>query len=467
MRNKFAANIKIFIENTQEKKLLVTVSGGPDSVCMLDVLNNFRENYDLEIHVAHFNHKLRGTDANDDAKFVEKLAKKYGFMYHYDSGDTHTFAKTNGLSIEEAARIKRYNSFSKIAVEQDIKTIVTAHHADDQIETVLLRMLQGSSIDSMGGMSMLSTLFCNHDLKVFRPFITIWRWEIMKHLGKEHISYRKDLSNQDNKFYRNRIRNRLIPMLCEEFTPALKDNLFQLSELLREDVELINSFIDQYNPIAKYERDRLTIDIHSIPKKSGMRKRMLLRIVKNSKLPAELINFHNLNKLDELLSLDKPSFCMNLKYGYILTKQDDSLVIEKNKELEESFAELLSEPGEIAINKIGKVLSIKKIKNNASFKISKLNNPVHIDADKITFPIKIRSRLTGDSFHPFGSSGHKTIKEYLIDKKINRFQRWKVPVIEDAKGTIIWLGHYQIDNRVKVSDKTENILELSIKKLLR
>lgn len=467
MITKFAANIKNFIEQHNEKKLILTVSGGPDSVCLIDLFNRFKDNYELEIHVAHYNHQLRGVDALDDARFVENLAKNYGFNYHYDSGNTSNFAKNNSYSIEEAARIKRYNFFSELAENLGIKTIITGHHADDQIETVLLRMLQGASLDSLGGMNMISPLFCNNSIKIFRPFLDVWRWEIMKHLGKEHLSYRKDMSNQDNKFYRNKIRNRLIPILCEEFTPALKDNLFQLSALLREDIDLINSFIDQYNPIAKYERDKLTIDLDTIPRKSGMRKRILLKITKKSSLPAELITFHNLNKIDELLDQHKTSFSINLKYGYLLTKQNNTLVIEKNKSLEENFLVTLTNPGEIAIDKIGKVLLVKELEKTKSFRISKLNNPVHIDADKIKFPIKIRSRQTGDSFYPFGLTGHKKVKDYLIDKKINRFQRWQVPVIEDASGKIIWLGHYQIDDRVKVTEDTRNILELSIKKLLR
>jgi tRNA(Ile)-lysidine synthase len=465
LKNKFANNVKKHLINNKNRQFLLAISGGEDSMCLLDIFLSFQNNYDLTLHVAHINHGLR-KEASKDKTLIKNICTKNDIPFSYSKVDIETFAKSNNFSIEEAARIKRYEFLANLANEHNIKTLITAHHADDQIETVLFRFLNGSSIDNLGGIKKTSPLFIDNKIEVFRPFLDIWKSEISDYSTKNKIKFNLDKSNLDNKFTRNKIRNSIIPFLEKEYNSEIKENILQLSNIAKEDSSYFKKELDLLDTKTQIINNELTIDISTLPTESSLRKRSL----QNSLLKAPLakggfrgiFTLHTLNKIDSLLKQNKPSFSVDLKNNFVLKKENNIITIKKQSKKTNNFIHCIDNVGEFSIPEINKTITIKSYKKSDAFTINKSNNPVYLDASKISFPLTIRSKIDGDTFVPFGQKHSKKLKDYFINKKANRYQRWKIPIFCDNNNSILWVGNYQIDNKFKVTEDTDNILEINI-----
>ncbi|HCT84955.1 MAG TPA: tRNA lysidine(34) synthetase TilS [Candidatus Margulisbacteria bacterium] len=464
LEQKFVNLIKAYLPQIKDKKLLIAVSGGADSVCLLDIFVQVREQYHLDLFVAHFNHMLRGEDSDRDAVFVKELCEKYNIPVFIATFDVAAFAKENKYSLEEAARIKRYNFFSEVAEYTSVRTIVSGHHADDQVETVLQRFLGGASVDALAGMDLLRPLFCNPELLVFRPFLSSWRWEIMDYLAKNNLQFRFDESNLNYKYSRNKIRNELIPMLTKNYNPAIKDSITNILTMIKEDADFFRKEIDRYQPEIKTGPDYLAIDVTTLSSHPALRKRLLLKLFRESSLPPETLSFQTLCKLDELLSKNKASFLINLKNDFLLKKSQNWLSVEPVNADDHFFSVPAPGLGIVTLPEINKQISLQLVSQD-DYKPAG-NNPVFLDADKVVFPLTIRSRKSGDTFYPLGSQTSKKIKNYFIDKKVDRFARWQVPLFIDNRGNILFVGNYHIDDRYKVTAVTKKILKIYIRDLM-
>ena len=223
--------------------LLVGVSGGPDSVALLYLLMELRDDYDLQIYVVHLNHMLRGDESDDDAGYVKKLTKRLKLPVFIGKKDVGKFAKANKLSLEEAARIQRYEFYKQIAGKLNIRKIALGHTADDNAETVLMRLLRGAGEQGLIGIYPVRHI---DNLKVIRPLLNIYRIEIESFLKEKKISARIDSSNADNKFLRNKVRLELIPLLEENYNQNIKQVLINTADILKEDNEYLEEITEKF-----------------------------------------------------------------------------------------------------------------------------------------------------------------------------------------------------------------------------
>lgn len=218
------------------ERVIVAVSGGPDSVALLHLLNKMKKEWRLYLHIAHLNHLIRKEEADADSAFVRDLAERLKLPITCESIDVKDFARKEGLSLEEAARRLRYDFLVKVAKENFSVTIALGHNHDDQAETVLMRFLRGSGISGLRGIPAKRKI---DDRLIIRPLIEINRSEIMRFLSNKNIAFRVDSSNLESLYYRNRIRNELLPLLEKDFNPNIKKILVNLAENMSEDFDFL------------------------------------------------------------------------------------------------------------------------------------------------------------------------------------------------------------------------------------
>ncbi len=214
-------------------KIIVAVSGGPDSVCLLDILAALAPKYNFRLHIAHVNYGLRGKESDGDEKYVRNLAKKYSLPINVSNAKKQAKTKA-GENLENKLRQIRYSFFEKIRRQKKFNLIAVAHNQDDQAETVLMRILRGSGLQGLASMSAKSQ-------NIIRPLLDTSRKEIEKYLKEKNIPFRIDKSNKDTVFFRNKIRRHLIPYLEKNFKISIKKNLSSLAKTISDDFEYIQS----------------------------------------------------------------------------------------------------------------------------------------------------------------------------------------------------------------------------------
>lgn len=435
--------VRQFIDSNQllinNDRILVGVSGGADSVVLLHILLKLG----FECVVAHCNFHLRGEESMRDELFVEKLAEKYKLIYKKTDFDTVRFAKSNKISIEMAARELRYAWFKKLAPENKCQTIATAHHTDDSIETLLLNMIRGTGLKGLTGIEPR-----NGD--IVRPVLCCTRSEIEQYAQKNKLEYITDSTNLANEYSRNKIRNLILPMMAD-INPSVKQSLAENISRFRGSWKIYSEKIAEIEAHITFNKENQTfVDIDKLKSQSDP-KTVLFEILQKYQFNSDVIS-------NIFEGLDKSSGKRYYSDTHRLLKDREHLIvdeIEPNNTLEFSIDEstkLISIPINLSLNKKAK---------NEDFIISKKSDKIHIDADKIKFPLTLRKWKKGDSFHPFGMKESKKLSDFFINKKINRNQKENIwLLVSDNK--IVWIIGLRMDERFRITEKTKNILEISL-----
>jgi tRNA(Ile)-lysidine synthase len=424
MKNDLDKIIKDHI--AKNSKIVVAFSGGPDSVYLLYKLIELNH---CKIVLAHFNHKLRGKDSDLDEEFAKETAKKLKLEFESDYLDIKKYAKENSLNLEEAARIKRYEFLNKIKQKHKAKYIVTAHHADDNLETFLLNFIRGAGLNGLKSMQIINN-------NIFRPLLYTSKEEINDYLRKNKIKFRVDKSNNDNSFTRNKLRNEIIPKLRE-----IQPDLINIS--IRN--------LKNFNEIHELIKNRANKDV--------LTKQILLSIYKNVYGSTKNLSTSQLEKLLKLSKNKKTGKKAEFGKNFFLTSTTKSL-------------ELIPKNNPISIKK-------KKIKipGKTSYEFGEieciLTNQVpkrglFLEYSKLKLPLYIRSKVDGDRFRPFGLKGTKKLQDFFTDNKIPKHKRSQIPVITDKKGKIVAIGNFTIDDNYKIlksnKEKANQYLEILLKK---
>ncbi|MDD4352435.1 MAG: tRNA lysidine(34) synthetase TilS [Candidatus Gracilibacteria bacterium] len=424
-------------------KLIVAVSGGADSVYLLDLLS--KQKYKLV--VAHLHHGLRGKEADRDQLFVQKLAKKYKLPFETEQVDVKTFAKKQKLSIEEAARDLRYDFLHKVKDKYQAKFIVTAHTLDDQAETILMNLVRGSGLRGLTGMSVQ-----NGDL--WRPLLATSKTKILSYLKQHGLKYVEDSSNQDLFCTRNRFRLEIMPKL-KAINPNLLETLNRNGLVFQE----INDFLE------KEARSFLKKHLHrnSFARSSFRKLPLAIQNV--------VIRLLHLEQAGNLLDLGFDKVCQAKEF--INTAEtgkqfrlSDKLTFRINyAKVDCAFPALASSPKELkkALKILGQTSFLgQKIKVSKCTKIGKLSKQsAYLDLGK-TGKLYVRSFKKGDRFHPLGLKGTKKLQDFFTDQKVSVFARSSVPIIVDSRDEIVWIAGYRISEKFKAEQTSQNILKLTI-----
>ena len=419
------------------EKIIIAVSGGPDSIALLHFLvTNYPMN---KFYVCHLNHKLRGGDSGRDALLVKKTCSRFKVPSSMLELDVALYAKDNKLSLEEAGRIARYEFFNKTAAKINSKKIALAHTADDNIETFLMRLVRGSGIKGFCGIPPVNGM-------IIRPLIDVWKSEIIEYCEENDLEYNIDKTNLETKQFRNKIRNELMPILWK-YNPNIKETLINTINILSEDLDFVEREAGKTlsGPLLLSKLAKL----HPALKTQIVRS--YIERIKGNLKEISYKHIRDILKLKEGQIHLPDGFFGVVKGGKLTITNDMPKNIIPGK-----FSETMRIPGKsssgVRVSFVDKAPSFFKIKKNEAY----------IDASKIKGKqLTVRSFEEGDSFVPLGMKGHKKLHDYFIDQKISVEQRYRIPVVCDSE-KILWIAGFRVDDRAKITVGTQRILRLTL-----
>ncbi|MBN2062600.1 MAG: tRNA lysidine(34) synthetase TilS [Deltaproteobacteria bacterium] len=435
--------------------VVVGVSGGPDSICMLDILHEISGRLGIGLFVAHFNHGLRPAEDDSETRLVEMMANSMGLPFK--SGKSEYAG--NGMSIvnEETARNARYNFLEKVRKDAGADKISMAHNINDQAETVIMRLLRGCGISGLSGIPPVRN-------RIMRPLIEITREEIELYLIKRGLPFAVDSSNRDKKFLRNRIRMDLIPVL-QEYQPRIVEHLGRLSDLLKKE----DSFIESKAEELVDKEARLDAAGHiSVPVlwcrdlPVVLRNRVARILISKVCDGLRKIDSRHIRSISVLTESDNPQGVIHLPDKLIVKKVYDRLCFYKDmgKETHE-FDYILSNQGVFNLERIQCAIKIDIEDGNMDSFKKDTRDVAFLDADKALFPLNIRNFRKGDRFIPLGMKGRRKVKDFFIDLKLPLSERAKVPLLISGD-RIAWVCGYRIDDRFKITADTKKILRFEM-----
>ncbi|MDY6792419.1 MAG: tRNA lysidine(34) synthetase TilS [Thermodesulfobacteriota bacterium] len=460
--------------------VLVGVSGGPDSVALLHLLLKIASGLSLTLGIAHLNHGIRGIDSDRDAEFVKSLAGKLELPFYIKKKDVLSYKKNHKLSLEEAARRVRYDFLYQIAGENKYHKIALGHHANDNAELVLMYLFRGSGPSGISGIPPVRDDLRQYG-KIVRPLLGLTRYEIMDYLTAKKLEYVTDISNEDTKFLRNKVRGELIPLLKESYNPRIIETVNRLSSIVRSDEEWIEEMIAPlYEDIILYSKEK-EIAL-SIPKMVRIHKaaqrRIIRRAVESIKGDLRRITFFHIASVIKLLERGPAFGSLDLPDTITVTRKEDTLYIwsgKKRRSRINTHPENMERPiFEYTIHKPGlkpESLCIKETGYRLSFRIISASNMADIqnagqqvaffDMHSLTFPLVVRNVRPDDRFTPLGMTGSQKLKKFFINNKISRGKRANCPVLVSAD-KIIWVVGHRQGNLGKVTQSSGNVLKVQL-----
>ncbi|GAB2629021.1 tRNA lysidine(34) synthetase TilS [Emticicia sediminis] len=429
------------------EKVLLTVSGGKDSVAMLDLFCDAK----LSFAVAHCNFQLRGKDSDDDQIFVENLCKENNVVFHTKTFDTKAYAKKNKISIEMAARTLRYEWFESLRQELSFDYIATAHHLNDSIETVLLNLTKGTGISGLKGISAKK----GH---IIRPMLFASRKEIDAYVAAQNLSWQEDSSNASNDYQRNLIRNQVVPLL-KKINPNLDETFARNLERFQSlEADFRKNLSHFKATVVREENGVFFLKIANI-KYWQSANYYLEELLKE-------FGFNYFQSKEIFNSLDGLSGKVFHSENFTLLKDREELVITappqpspigRELSLDLDIGEIIDVKSfEFSDKKLTfSVLNIEEIDT----KFERNNTILFADFDKIMFPITLRTWQEGDWFIPLGMKGKKKISDFLIDKKIPLNLKKNIFLLT-SQDAVIWVAGQRADDRFKLTDTTKKILKV-------
>ncbi|HET9055494.1 MAG TPA: tRNA lysidine(34) synthetase TilS [Chitinophagaceae bacterium] len=448
--DRFKEYIKVNHLFSPKDKLLLAVSGGVDSVVLCELCK--QAGFDFAI--AHCNFQLREEESNRDEQFVAQLSKKYGVEFFVKTFDTKLIALQQKKSVEETARNLRYQWFDEFLIHNKhipgFDFILTAHHADDTIETVLMNFFRGTGIKGLRGILPKTG-------KVIRPLLFARRKELEDFVKDNKLSYVIDSTNFENEYTRNFFRNKILPLIKEYFHAA-DENILRNADRFIEVEELYNQ------AIAQYKKKLLVIRPHP---HNGTEPEIYIPVLKLQKstplrsIVYEIIKDYGFtsHQTEEVISLlDSGTGKYISSSTHRIIKYRKWLIIAPLKtDMSET---ILIEQWENNIQCPLFTLQLF-LEENTDQKLPATNNLVHLDAGEVTFPLLLRKWKRGDYFYPLGMKKKKKLSRFFIDNKLPQTEKEKIWVLESNK-RIMWVIGYRIDDRFKITDKTKQILKIGI-----
>lgn len=444
-------NQKIFATG---ETVVVAVSGGADSVALLDILTRLDDER-LVLIVAHLNHCLRGAESDADEQFVADLAARYQLPFLAVRVDVASLAAAGGLSLEDAGRQARYAFFHEVARRRGAGSIAVAHHLDDQAETVLIRLLRGA-----GGAG-LSAMAAVGDNLVKRPLLQVGRCELEGYLKKRGLSWRTDSTNADTTILRNSIRHELIPVL-RKYNPKITERLAATAEILASDEELLDHLTgNAFARLASIEGDDIVFGVEALLQEHrGLRLRLYRRSLREQRGDLMRIALTHLEAVDRLASSSRPNASLKLPGSLRVERCYDRLRFTCALPLvAERWEQMIPGEGSHRLP-TGVTLSVRNVPPPAVLATGS-KRVVYLSAEAVPFPWLARSFTPGDRFTPLGMTGSQKVKELFINEKLPPHERSHVPLIL-SDGEIVWVAGVRTGEKGRVTAATGAVLRVEI-----
>ncbi|MBI4549982.1 MAG: tRNA lysidine(34) synthetase TilS [Candidatus Omnitrophica bacterium] len=456
----FLKSVRKFNLLTKGDSVLVAVSGGPDSIALFDLLYRIRVDWHLDLHIAHLNHSLRGEASDKDQQFAEKFARDLKFPIVCKKVDVGQFARDRRMSIEEAARECRLQFFQEEARRLGLRKVALGHHRDDQAETVLLRILRGTGLRGLGAMKPVSDW---NGLILIRPLIELEKKDLNDYVRDRKLTFCVDLSNQDPRFMRNRIRQRLIPDLERYYNPRIKNALANLAETVSLDLAFIEELMaKQYPKVIKKKKEGLLIlkKKKFLQQPEALRFRVLQKAVRDLEPESELDYFH-WDEFRRALEQSAGRYEIHLPNDVSVALERKEIILKKHAAGEAPPFEYQLRLGDrVVVRELGLEFVAEAFEQRV-YKVDRKDRTSGIfDLEKIHFPLVIRNRREGDVFRPLGLHYPKKLKDFFIARKVPSYEKDRVPLFVSGN-EIFWVYGIEISDPCKVTHKTRRFLKLS------
>jgi tRNA(Ile)-lysidine synthase len=425
--------------------VLVAVSGGADSVALLHLLSRLAPDWRLRLHVLHVDHQLRAESAAD-ADFVRALGARLGVAV-----DVATVAVDRRGSLEAAARAARYAALETCAARVGAARIALGHTADDQAETVLMRLVQGAGVRGLAGIPPVRGA-------IIRPLIEVRRSALEAELVRARLSWVDDASNRDPKFLRNRIRHELLPLLADSYNPEVATALVRVASVARETVGALDRAAGiELDRLAVWADGAATVRLDALralprPIAAEVLRQVAARLA--SRAPLRAWAHRGLKRV-----LAVPAPRRAFKLGGVTVEVSGALARLATVPRPALIERIVAVPGRTELPEIGQALEVRLVGADA-YAIPREPGRVAFDADELATPLVVRPRRRGERFVAFGGA-ERRLKTLLIEAKVPRWDRGRVPVIE-AGGTIVWIGHLRRGAAGRVTARTRRVLELAL-----
>jgi len=493
----------------RDQPVLAAVSGGPDSLCLLDSLHRLG----FPLIVAHFNHMLR-KESTSEAGAVRKIAEQMGLPYVSGQEDVGEFAEADGLSLEEAARISRYHFLFQQAESRQAQAVAVGHTADDQVETVLMHLLRGAGLSGLKGMvyrSLPNTW--SRSIPLVRPLLSVWREEISAYLAERDLRPNLDGSNLDIRFYRNRLRREVIPYL-ESVQPTLRKNLWRTAEILGEDLVVLESMVDAAwrKCVVEEGIDYLAFTADDLRQQPpGLQRHMFRRGVDHLRPGLRDVDFEAIERAVHFLNEPSHNGIVDIVAGLYLhyEKQEGfgvthnivnhkdteiasqrtlAMTIATTKErlwmatweadlpntgwpqLSPTEENKLDVPGEVMLEGEWRMVAelVGDVEEGRTLALANADPfQAWLDLDSLQLPLVIRTRLPGDRFHPLGMGGRSVkVADLMVNAKLPRRARERWPLLQSGE-EVAWVPGLRIGQKFRIIEKTERILNIQINQYLR
>lgn len=449
----------------QGDRILIALSGGPDSIALTHVLYTLKECFNINLFAAHVNHCVRGKEADEDEAYAKDFCDRLNIPFFSIRIDVNELAKNKGISTEMAGREVRYEFFNKIKNENNINKIALAHNSNDQAETLLMRIMRGTGIQGLIGIKPV------RDEYYIRPILCIDRADIENYCHGNNLMPRIDKTNLETIYSRNKVRLELIPYIKENFNEDIVDTLNRLSETIEKDNDFLEEITSKYfSQYIKISNREIIIDKDIFLLHEAMVTRLLRKSLES--LTGNLVNFEKVHIYD-MIKLNKQGTgkSINLPKGVLVQNIYGDLVLSylsnKDKSVKTELKlsdnvlnkDLLSKGITLEEKILGYKVSLKLISNNKDINLKKDNLVKYFSIDEDIESVVIRNRKDGDQFNPYGMTGTKKLKDVFMDLKIRKDLRDDIPLvlINDKIG---WIVGYRVSNAFKVSRNSKNILEI-------
>lgn len=422
----------------------VGVSGGADSVALLSFLCSVKDKFNLSLHVVHINHMIRGQEAERDMEYAKSIAEKFSLPFHFARINVPQKAKESGISEEACGRQVRYDFFSEVINKYGGGKIAVAHHKGDSAETTIINLIRGASLSGLKGISAVNG-------NVIRPLIECSREDIENYLREKSIPFMTDSTNAENIYTRNIVRNTIIPALSE-INPNIISTIYENSLILADDEDYLATVTADYEKShLETGENSVTVDF-SKPVHTAIKRRLILRACQILSGSKRNISAVNINSVLKLSTGGKTYF-----NGIYVQRNYDKFIFSTAVENNFEFSYSVKPPCILKIIETGRAYSFEITEPENVFKYER--NCLYLDADKLK-NITIRSRKDGDIFSPLGLGGRKKIKDFLIDLKISRSEREKIPIME-SDSSIAGILCLRTDEAFKINKNTKTILKIS------
>ena len=447
-------------------RLLVAVSGGPDSVALLCLLYEMREEFQLHLEVAHLQHGIRGEEAKGDAQFVAALAERLNLPFHLKEVSVPALRSAAGKgNLEALARAERYRFFTEVGTARGLTKIATGHTLDDQAETVLMRLLRGSGMKGLGGIAPMQTMNSSGEeelasVTVIRPLLQISKQDLLAYLAERGQDFCVDRTNRDPSLLRNWLRLELLPKIRERVDDRLSDRLSQQAEIMRDEDALLDQLartkLKDISGVEGLNRKGL------LAEPVAMQRRLLRLWIEAATGSLRGLDFDHIDGLVRLIEQGPPNRRIALPRGWQAARQYDKVKLVRRGVLAKCACyEYRLTPGEsVSIAEAGCQIRSEFTKAPLE-RLPEDLTEAFFDLCGVAGPLTVRNFRKGDYFQPLGMAGHKKIKDLFIEQKLPLAERARLPLL--ALGSeVLWIPGYGRSERAKLTLKTAAILRLKL-----